>query len=279
MKRYRREITTALILLVFLIGCGLLAYPTFSDWWNSFHQSRTIMQYSQAIANLNQEEYDRVWSEAIRYNEDMARDGIDWLMDEEQRKRYYKELDFAGNGTMGYVNIPKINVMLPVYHGTDDGILQTSIGHLEQTSLPVGGETAHSVLSGHRGLPSAKLFSELDALAEGDRFTLHILDQVLTYEVDRIRIVEPSDFSKISLEKGKDYCTLLTCTPYSVNTHRLLVRGHRVANDKDDKNIRITADAMQIDTIYVAPFVAAPVLLILFMFMMLAAPGPSKKTW
>ena len=182
-------------------------------------------------------------------------------MSEEQQKQYDSLLNFDGTGNMGYINIPKINVELPIYHGTSDSVLQTSIGHLEETSLPVGGESTHTVLSGHRGLPSAKLFTDLDKLTEGDTFTLNILNQTLTYEVDQIRIVEPTDLSDLQIEEGQDLCTLVTCTPYGINTHRLLVRGHRIANQNGEA--QVIADALQIRPIYIMPFVAVPILLIL----------------
>ena len=277
MKKYGRQITTVVVVLVFFVGCGLLVYPTFSDWWNSLHQSRAIMTYAEVVAKIDTEQYEEIWNAAYAYNEEIATDGVEWVLDDETRARYESLLNLSDNGAMGYITIPKIDVMLPLYHGTSESVLQTSIGHLEGTSLPVGGPSSHSVLSGHRGLPSARLFSDLDRLVVGDRFTLNILDQVLTYEVDQIRIVEPTDLAPLMIEKGKDYCTLVTCTPYAINTHRLLVRGHRVENEVLEKEIRITADALQIDTIYVTPFVAAPVLMILFIILMLAPSGKEKQ--
>ena len=176
---------------------------------------------------------------------------------------------------MGYIEIPEIDVSLPIYHGTEDPVLQVAIGHLEWTSLPVGGESTHCVLSGHRGLPSAKLFTDLDRLVVGDRFRLGVLDQVLTYEVDQILIVEPQDTEALLIEEGKDLCTLVTCTPYSINTHRLLVRGHRVETEKDAKNVRVTSDAIQIEPYLVAPVVAAPILLVLLLGLLI--PRRRKK--
>lgn len=258
---FARHLTTILLVAVFMIGIGLIGYPSFSDYWNSFHQSRAIMNYTETVANMDQEKFDALIQEAEEYNAKLARTGINWTMSEEQQKQYDNLLNFDGTGNMGYINIPKINVELPIYHGTSDSVLQTSIGHLEETSLPVGGESTHTVLSGHRGLPSAKLFTDLDKLTEGDTFTLNILNQTLTYEVDQIRIVEPTDLSDLQIAEGQDLCTLVTCTPYGINTHRLLVRGHRIANQNGEA--QVIADALQIRPIYIMPFVAVPILLIL----------------
>ena len=258
---FARHLTTILLVAVFMIGIGLIGYPSFSDYWNSFHQSRAIMNYTETVANMDQEKFDALIQEAEEYNAKLARTGINWTMSEEQQKQYDSLLNFDGTGDMGYINIPKINVELPIYHGTSDSVLQTSIGHLAETSLPVGGESTHTVLSGHRGLPSAKLFTDLDKLTEGDTFTLNILNQTLTYEVDQIRIVEPTDLSDLQIVEGQDLCTLVTCTPYGINTHRLLVRGHRIANQNGEA--QVIADALQIRPIYIMPFVAVPILLIL----------------
>ena len=258
---FARHLTTILLVAVFMIGIGLIGYPSFSDYWNSFHQSRAIMNYTETVANMDQEKFDALIQEAEEYNAKLARTGINWTMSEEQQKQYDSLLNIDGTGDMGYINIPKINVELPIYHGTSDSVLQTSIGHLEETSLPVGGESTHTVLSGHRGLPSAKLFTDLDKLTEGDTFTLNILNQTLTYEVDQIRIVEPTDLSDLQIVEGQDLCTLVTCTPYGINTHRLLVRGHRIANQNGEA--QVIADALQIRPIYIMPFVAVPILLIL----------------
>ena len=258
---FARHLTTILLVAVFMIGIGLIGYPSFSDYWNSYHQSRELMNYTETVANMDQEKFDALIQEAEEYNAKLARTGINWTMSEEQQKQYDSLLNFDGTGNMGYINIPKINVELPIYHGTSDSVLQTSIGHLEGTSLPVGGESTHTVLSGHRGLPSAKLFTDLDKLTEGDTFTLNILNQTLTYEVDQIRIVEPTDLSDLQIAEGQDLCTLVTCTPYGINTHRLLVRGHRIANQNGEA--QVIADALQIRPIYIMPFVAVPILLIL----------------
>ena len=252
------------LLALFFIGVGLLVYPSFSDYWNTFHQSRVIMKYADRVSNMNKDEYARLIKEANQYNQELQKTGIKWNMTDAEKASYNRYLDFESSGVMGYIHIPKINVELPIYHGTSDSILQTSIGHIEGSSLPVGGLGSHTILSGHRGLPSARLFTNLDQLAAGDTFTLTVLNETYTYEVDQIRIVEPTDLSSLQLEPGKDYCTLVTCTPYGVNTHRLLVRGHRVENVNG--NAELVADAIQIRPIYITPFVIILLLFGLFLW-------------
>lgn len=252
------------LLALFFIGVGLLVYPSFSDYWNTFHQSRVIMKYADRVSNMNKDEYARLIKEANQYNQELQKTGIKWNMTDAGKASYNRYLDFESSGVMGYITIPKINVELPIYHGTSDSILQTSIGHIEGSSLPVGGLGSHTILSGHRGLPSARLFTNLDQLAAGDTFTLTVLNETYTYEVDQIRIVEPTDLSSLQLEPGKDYCTLVTCTPYGVNTHRLLVRGHRVENVNG--NAELVADAIQIRPIYITPFVIILLLFGLFLW-------------
>lgn len=252
------------LLALFFIGVGLLVYPSFSDYWNTFHQSRVIMKYADRVSNMNKDEYARLIKEANQYNQELQKTGIKWNMTDAEKASYNRYLDFESSGVMGYITIPKINVELPIYHGTSDSILQTSIGHIEGSSLPVGGLGSHTILSGHRGLPSARLFTNLDQLSAGDTFTLTVLNETYTYEVDQIRIVEPTDLSSLQLEPGKDYCTLVTCTPYGVNTHRLLVRGHRVENVNG--NAELVADAIQIRPIYITPFVITLLLFGLFLW-------------
>ena len=252
------------LLALFFIVVGLLVYPSFSDYWNTFHQSRVIMKYADRVSNMNKDEYARLIKEANQYNQELQKTGIKWNMTDAEKASYNRYLDFESSGVMGYITIPKINVELPIYHGTSDSILQTSIGHIEGSSLPVGGLGSHTILSGHRGLPSARLFTNLDQLAAGDTFTLTVLNETYTYEVDQIRIVEPTDLSSLQLEPGKDYCTLVTCTPYGVNTHRLLVRGHRVENVNG--NAELVADAIQIRPIYITPFVIILLLFGLFLW-------------
>ena len=266
-----------LLVLVFLVGLSLLLYPSVSDYWNSFHQTRAIATYSEEVANLENEQYDEIWEAAQQYNRSLTERGNAYVLSEEQKEAYEKLLDVSGLGVMGYIEIPEIDVSLPVYHGTEESVLQIAVGHLEWSSLPVGGESTHCVLSGHRGLPSAKLFTNLDKLTEGDIFLLRVLDEVLTYEVDQTLIVEPQDTASLQIEEGKDYCTLVTCTPYSVNTHRLLVRGHRIENQANAASIRVTADAMQIEPVIVAPIVAAPLLLCLMLWVLLRDPKKKKR--
>ena len=266
-----------LLVLVFLVGLSLLLYPSVSDYWNSFHQTRAIATYSEEVANLENEQYDEIWEAAQQYNRSLTERGNAYVLSEEQKEAYEKLLDVSGLGVMGYIEIPEIDVSLPVYHGTEESVLQIAVGHLEWSSLPVGGESTHCVLSGHRGLPSAKLFTNLDKLTEGDIFLLRVLDEVLTYEVDQILIVEPQETGALRIEEGKDYCTLVTCTPYGINTHRLLVRGHRIENQANAASIRVTADAMQIEPVIVAPIVAAPLLLCLMLWVLLRDPKKKKR--
>ncbi|MEX2784206.1 class C sortase [Streptococcus sp. H49] len=270
----KKHITAISLTGVFLVGLGLLAYPTVSDYWNSFHQSEAIMDYAKSVSDMDSEAYDEILASAKAYN---AQNKMNWNFSKEDREQYEKELNFNKNGIMGYINIPKIDIKLSIFHGTDESVLQTSIGHLEGTSLPIGGTGTHSVLSGHRGLPSARLFSDLDKLREGDVFTLHILDETLTYEVDQIRVVEPTDLSQLQIDPDKDYCTLVTCTPYGINTHRLLVRGHRI--DNLDGNANVIADAVQIKPIFIAPFLAVPILLILLAYILLVTSRPYQERY
>ena len=261
----RKHASTMILILILVVGLSLMLYPSFSNWWNEAHQSRAIAAYSQEVSKLDENRYDELWQQAWEYNRSLVGRENVYLLDDSQKAEYERLLDVSGMGIMGYIEIPSINVSLPIYHGTEESVLQVAVGHLEWTSLPVGGESTHCVLSGHRGLPSAKLFTDLDRLVVGDRFRLGVLDQVLTYEVDQILIVEPQDTEALLIEEGKDLCTLVTCTPYSINTHRLLVRGHRVETEKDAKNVRVTSDAIQIEPYLVAPVVAAPILLVLLL--------------
>ena len=266
---------TLILLFVLLIGVGLIAYPTFADWWNSFHQSRAVASYAESVANMNAEEYEKIIRKAEQYNNKLAESGILWTLDEDQEKEYEEQLNIGTSGIMGYIDIPKIDVMLPIYHGIDEAVLQVAIGHIPGTSLPVGGKGSHCVISGHRGLPSARLFTDIDKLVEGDTFTITVLNQTLTYEVDQIRTVLPTDLSDLQIEKGKDYMTLVTCTPYGINTHRLLVRGHRTKNANGDA--AVIADALQIEPVYIAPFVAAPILLLLIIGMFIMTGMRSRR--
>lgn len=268
MKWIKKNLSSMILVIVFLIGLSLLLYPSFSDYWNSFHQSRAIAGYAEAVATLDDEDYEKMWEEAQNYNTTLWKKPNRWVLSEEEIHEYEQLLNVGGTGIMGYIEIPSIKVSLPIYHGVDEAVLQIAVGHIAGSSLPVGGESTHCVVSGHRGLPSAKLFTNLDEMKEGDLFVIRVLDETLTYEVDQIRIVLPEDLSELEIEEGKDLCTLVTCTPYGINTHRLLVRGHRVENVKDSSSIRVTADALQIDPVMVAPVIAVPILLILLIWLL-----------
>ena len=269
----KKNFSTILLFIILFIGLSLLLYPSFSDWWNSFHQSRAIATYSEVVAEMDDDKYQEIWSAAWDYNQSLLERPNDFLLSDEQKEKYEQLLNVGDNGIMGYIEIPSIDVTLPIYHGTDEAVLQIAVGHLEWTSLPVGGESSHCVISGHRGLPSAKLFTDLDLLTQGDIFLMRVLDEVLTYEVDQIRIVEPKDTDDLLIVEGEDLCTLLTCTPYGINSHRLLVRGHRIDNVEEAKVVRVTADAIQIEPVIVAPLVAAPMLLLLLIILMI----PKRK--
>ena len=273
----KKHLSTILLVIVLVVGLGIMLYPSVSDWWNSFHQTRAIASYSDAVATMDNEIYDQIWQEAEAYNADLAQKANPYFFTEEDQERYDSTLNVSGTGVMGYVDIPEIKCTLPIYHGTSDAVLQVAVGHIEGSSLPVGGEGTHCVLSGHSGLPSAVLFTNLNKLVERDLFTLQIMDETLTYEVDAIHRVLPHEMERLAIEPGKDYCTLVTCTPYGVNTHRLLVRGHRVANEASTANIRVTADAVRIDPILVSPAAAAPMLLLLFVWLMFGGGTKRKK--
>ena len=265
----RRRLGNILLTLAFVVGIALLAYPSFSDWWNTFHQTRAIAGYTAKVANMDREEFDRMWAEAEAFNEYLSKKPNRFNLTQEELATYNSILDVTGTGIMGYIDIPSIKISLPIYHGTDEAILQIAIGHIAGTSFPIGGEGTHAAVSGHRGLPSARLFTDIDKLQAGDKFLLQILDRTLTYEVDQIRIVLPQELQDLEIDPYQDYCTLITCTPYGVNTHRLLVRGHRVDNDNTDAT-RITADAMRFEPVIVAPLVAAPILLVLLIILLVS---------
>ena len=263
MKRKGSTITTVILVLLFVIGLSLLLYPALSDYWNSLHQSAAISDYADNVADLSKENYDELWTAAKSYNASLVPRFNAFLLTDEQKEQYDSLLNFSGLGIMGYIEIPEINCSLPIYHGTDESVLQIAVGHISWSSLPTGGESTHCVLSGHRGLPSAKLFTNLDKLTEGSVFMLRVLDEVLTYEVDRILTVLPDEVDALQIVEGDDLCTLVTCTPYGINSHRLLVRGHRIENVEAAKTARATADAIQIEPLLVAPAVAIPFLILL----------------
>lgn len=274
MKKHR---TTIILVLILFAGLALLLYPTFSDWWNSMHQSRAVASYVEAMANMEEDTYQQLWDEANAYNQELVKKGISaYNMTDEELERYKSVLDVTGTGIMGYIEIGRVNILLPIYHSTDDSVIQVAVGHVEWSSLPVGGEGTHAVLSGHRGLPSARLFTDIDQLVIGDTFLIQVLDETLTYEIDQIRIVLPSEIKDLRIEEGKDYCTLVTCTPYGVNTHRLLVRGHRI-DTVTEHTVRVSADAIQIDTTLVALFIAVPVVVLLALIVLLMPKKKARK--
>ncbi len=275
MKKKKGNFTTIILILILLVGLSLLLYPSVSDYWNSFHQTRAIESYDKEVSQLDERQCEKLREDAIAYNKALLEGGHDYVLNEEEKKKYEQQLNVSGLGIMGYIEIPSINCSLPIYHGTNDDVLQIAVGHLPWSSLPVGGKSTHCVISGHRGLPSAKLFTNLDKLVEGDLFMFRVLDEVLTYEVDQILIVEPQETEALRIVNGEDYCTLVTCTPYGINTHRLLVRGHRVENI-DMQAGNVTADAMQIEPFLVAPVVAIPILLVLLIALLLPRQ-PKKK--
>ena len=276
MKKKKGNFSTFILVLILLTGLSLLLYPSVSNYWNSLHQTKAIAKYAEDVVNLDNDTYDQLWQDAASYNQSLLTRSNPYLLSDEQKAEYDRLLDVSGLGVMGYIEIPSIDCSLPIYHGTEESVLQIAVGHLEWSSLPVGGESTHCVLSGHRGLPSAKLFTNLDKLREGDIFLLRILDEVLTYEVDQILIVEPQEVGALQIVEGQDYCTLVTCTPYGINTHRLLVRGHRIENIEEAKVVRVTADAIQIEPLLVAPIVAIPILLLLLILLLLPKRPKTK---
>ena len=263
----KKDHSTVFLILVFFVGLSVLLYPTVSDFWNSRAQTRAIVHYEQFLQNISDDESGEMREEADEYNRRL-REVSHPLINFDRVGGYEETLDVTGTGIIGTLHIDKIGVELPVYHGTSEGVLNTAVGHVEGSSLPVGGPGTHAVLSAHRGLPSARLFTDLDKVETGDLFTVSVLDQVLTYQVDQILIVLPHEVEYLDIEEGKDYCTLVTCTPYGINSHRLLVRGVRVENVEDLPEIRISAEALQIDPIIVAPAVAAPILLVLLIVLL-----------
>ncbi len=265
MKRFWKKYwTTVFLVLILLTGFCLLLYPTVSDWWNKMHQSRAISNYVESVKNVSDEEMTALLEEAEEYNRELSTHTSRLNMTQEELERYNSLLNLNGTGIIGYLEIPAINVHLPIYHGTDESVLQVAAGHIPWSSLPVGGESTHAAISGHRGLPSAKLLSELDKVVEGDIFTISVLGRTLTYMVDQIRIVLPEDISDLAIENGKDYCTLITCTPYGVNTHRMLVRGTRIDNVED--MVVIVSEAVRIGPYLVTFAIGIPFALVVLLF-------------
>ena len=259
--------------MLFVGVCGLL-YPSVSQYWNSKTQTRAVENYQEMLNSLKQEDYEVFFQEADRYNVELS-ELKNPLLDYRQLDGYNEILNINGNGIMGYVSIPKLGVEIPIYHGISAEVLNVACGHLEGTSLPVGGENTHCVLSAHRGLPHAKLFTDLDKLELGDTFTLTVLNRTLTYQVDQIKVVRPDEIDDVQLVAGKDLCTLLTCTPYGINSHRLLVRGTRIENAAPV--LYVTSNAYRIDSLVATPVVAAPILLILLIVLMVKYRDTGSK--
>lgn len=272
----RQHKTVIFLTLGFLIGISLLLYPAFSNYWNSKTQSRAIVDYEAVLEHLKPEDYSAMFQAAYDYNRALYETDYP-LMDYEEIPGYYDTLKLPGSSIIGYVKIDKIGVELPIYHGTSDEVLSVGVGHLEGTSLPVGGENTHSVMSAHRGLPSAKLFTDLDRLEPGDTFQITVLDQVLTYQVDQVKVITPTEVEDLLIAEGKDYCTLFTCTPYGINTHRLLVRGIRIETIVEKPIIYVANEAFRIEPLLVTPAVAAPMLLVFFIHLMVKYREPPKK--
>ena len=258
----KKWLVPLLLSLAFLAGLMMVLYPTISDVWNRRHSSHSIASYNEKVSSVTDTDYADEWQKALAFNEKIASlEGYE--LDEELLAEYNSIFDISGLGIMGYVQIPKLDVELPIYHGTSNSVLQIAIGHLEWSSLPTGGSSTHCVISGHRGLPSARLFTDLPKLSNGDVFYIRVLNELLTYEVDQILTVTPDDVEDLEIVEGQDYLTLVTCTPYGVNSHRLLVRGHRIQNTDDTRRLYITSDAVRIEPLIVVPLLAAPVIVLL----------------
>lgn len=255
--------STVLLILLLIMGLSLLLYPTVSEAWNTRYNRHAVSAYTDVVSTLDENRYQEIWDQAIAFNARRLESGLMFYLSAEEETQYQQILNLSGNGIMGYIEIPSLGNKFPIYHGTDESVLQVGIGHLEWSSLPVGGESTHCIVSGHRGLPSARLFTDLDQLQKGDTFLLHILDEILTYEVEEILIVLPSETDALRVEAGKDLCTLVTCTPYGVNSHRLLVRGHRIENAAQSIQVRVTADALRMEPLAVAAVLFFPILLLL----------------
>ena len=261
---------------VFLIGVCVLLYPTLADFWNQKHQTAAIANMEKILSTMDEDEFDKIFEEAEKYNKELGElqfPMLNWRSVE----GYDNVLNPMKTGMIGYITINRINVELPIYHTTSDSVLGSAVGHIEGTSLPIGGEGTHSALSAHRGLPSAKLFTHLDQLEKGDTFVIKVLDRVYTYEVDKISIVNPDDVNELNMVPGEDYCTLVTCTPYGINSHRLLVRGTRIENVRPP--LYVTTEAFQIDSLLATPAVAAPILFVLFIVLMVKYRKPTGKKY
>lgn len=276
-KKKSGSASTIALVAIFFVGLSVLLYPTISDFWNEKRQSQAIINYDDLIVDLTPEDYTELFSKADIYNQKIRNMSFPFLNHKNIADEYNSTLDVNGDGMMGYITIEKIKVQLPIYHGTSDKVLNSAVGHVEGSSIPVGGKSTHCVLSAHRGLPSAKLFTNLDKLVDGDIFTIRILDRTITYQVDQILIVLPEKIDDLYVTEGEDYCTLVTCTPYGINTHRMLVRGTRIDNIEEDKKINVITEAYRIDPLIVTPAVAVPILGLLLIYLIIKSSGEKKK--
>lgn len=263
-RKIKENFVTAILIILLLVGLFLVLYPTVSDYWNSFHQSKAVASYLQDVEDMEESKKDSLREEARVYNEKLPQNVTPSLQVSGYDKTFYNEtFKVLKSGIMAYIEIPKLNTTLPIYHGTDETVLQVAIGHIPGTSFPIGGKGSHAVVSGHRGLPSARLFTDIDHLVEGDIFLIQVLDETLTYQVDQILTVLPQEVSALRVDPNQDYVTLTTCTPYGINTHRLLVRGHRVANLKGD--VRVVSEASQVEVLLIAPFIAILIFVVILL--------------
>ncbi len=278
-KGLKKQIPNIIFGLIFLVGLGIFLYPSVSNYINSKHQSKAVASYDEAIASMSREDYSKFWEAAYAFNEELASVQTDTFLrlDGELKDRYYDTFDPTGTGIIGTIEIENIGVNLPIYHGTEESVLQDGIGHLEGSSFPTGTPSTHAILSGHRGLPSAKLFTDLDQMIVGDTFLLHVLDQTFAYQVDNINIVLPEDTGGLGIVDGKEYVTLVTCTPYGINTHRLLVRAKRVDYNEETR-LLVPADATRYNTLLVAPFIGAPILLLAFIVFLVRTRSPKRES-
>ncbi len=263
-KKLSDRVITILLVVILLVGLSVLLYPTVANWWNTRSMSRAVASYDETVEAMTEEDYEVYFEAARRYNEQVYELGSETALIHPERLSGYEEiLDITGTGIMGYVTIERIGIELPIYHGTEANVLAAGAGHMEGSSFPIGGEDTHSVISAHRGLPSSMLFTDLDQMEEGDLFEITVLNETYTYEVDQIRTILPTEYEDLYIEPGEDYCTLMTCTPYGINTHRLLVRG--VRTDKS-MHIKVDADANRVNFLLVAVVIAIPMLLILLVW-------------
>ncbi|WP_029320914.1 class C sortase [Butyrivibrio sp. AE3004] len=275
-KGFAKQLPNLIFAVIFIVGLGIFLYPSVSNYINSKNQSRAVSNYEEAMSSFTEEDYTKLWNTAKEYNEKLVSRGMNFNLSDEELNEYHSVLDPTGTGVMGHIEIEKIGVDLPIYHDVTESVLQVGIGHIPGSSLPTGTTGTHAILSGHRGLPSAKLFSELDQMIEGDTFLLHIMNQTFAYQVDNISIVLPEETQSLTIYPDKEYVTLVTCTPYGVNTHRMLVRGRRVDYNEESRLI-VPADASKINNLMVAPFIAGPIIFILFIWFLISTSDRFRK--